>query len=136
MVKFLRLAPHFNSHVDTKRGSKMHAMSSYLHSWSDLLFKWRDDHREFEWMATPCIFAAKLIQMYYRRHFYRKMHQKLTTIDIKSSYATPHACSLYEGFPNKITDFRPTDKDEGPGFYLIHRLDFSYASEQFRGTLL
>ena len=135
VVKFLRLATHFNSHVDTKHGRKMHAMSSYIHSWSDLLFNWRDDHREFEWMTTPCIFAAKLIQMYYRRHFYRKMHQKLTTIDIKSSYATPHACSLYEGFPNKITDFRLTDKDEGPGFYLIHKFDFSNASEQFRGIM-
>lgn len=135
VVKFLRLATHFNSHVDTKRGRKMHAMSPYLHSWSDLMSKWREDRTEFEWMAPPCVFAAKLIQMYYRRHFYRSLHQKLTTIDIKSSYATPHSCSLYEGFPNKITDFRPTDKDEGPGFYLIHRLDFSNASEKFRGIM-
>ena len=191
VVKFLRLATHFNSHVDTKRGRKMHAMSPYLHSWSDMLSGWRAERQaplpktcvEMMWWSLeeaivydrngnnkgprkywhnswflhactyrgPCYgdgyhpmvtdspewkqLSAKLIQLYYRRHFYRKMHQKLTTIDIKSSYATPHACSLYEGFPNKITDFRPTDKDEGPGFYLIHRIDFSNASEQFRGIL-
>ena len=113
----------------------MHAMSSYLHSWLDLLSKWRQDRRDFEWMAEPGVFAAELIQMYYRKHFYCKMYQNLITIDIKSSYTTPHSCSLYEGFPNKITDFRPTDKDEGPGFYLLDNLEFSNASDQFRGIL-
>lgn len=135
VVKFLRLATHFNSHVDTKHGRKIHEMSSYIHSWSELLSNWRDDSIKLSACISRYEFAAKLIQMYYRKQFYRRVTQNLTTIDIKSSYANPHSCSLYEGFPNKITDFRPTNKIEGPGFYLLHRLDFSMASQQFRGIL-
>ena len=47
---------------------------------------------------------------------------ELVCIDIVASYASFHKCRLYMEFPNKLTDLRPTDKIEGPGFYLIDQL--------------
>ena len=57
---------------------------------------------------------------------------ELEYIDIRSSYANFWMCRLYRRFPNKITDLRVTDRVEGPGFYLIHELDWSAANPKFR----
>ena len=56
---------------------------------------------------------------------------ELVCIDIVASYASFHKCRLYMEFPNKLTDLRPTNKMEGPGFYLIDQLDWSAANPKF-----
>ena len=50
---------------------------------------------------------------------------ELKEIDLKASYASVKNCTFYEGFPNKITGFRPTNTVYGPGFYRITNIDYS-----------
>ena len=56
----------------------------------------------------------------------------LACIDIVTSYASFHMCDLYEGFPHKLTDFRQTDKIQGPGFYTITQMDWTGADLKFK----
>ena len=56
---------------------------------------------------------------------------ELEHIDIASSYASFWKCRLYEKFPNKLTDLRPTNQIEGPGLYLIDELDWTHADPKF-----
>jgi hypothetical protein len=57
------------------------------------------------------------------------------TIDIRKSYATAYTCSIYEGFPTKLTDLRPVETFEAPGFYLIDQIDLSGTSPAFKQCL-
>ena len=49
-------------------------------------------------------------------------------IDMRKAYSAFKQCKYYKGFLGKITDYRPTNKIEGIGYYRIQKVNFDNAT--------